>query len=73
MNSSRIERLIGQTEKLSSGHPEVAEVDDLLTACVAEMLTVRAKIRRLEDSSVALEQTVAELRALRNEVSTSRA
>jgi hypothetical protein len=66
MNNSKIKRLIDQAEKLPADGRDVAEIDDLLTDCVAEMLSLRAEIRRLEASSGELEEVVGELRALRN-------
>ena len=66
ISNSRIERLVGQTAKLGAGEPRLDEIDDLLTGCVAEMLRVRAEIRRLEVSSRQLEEAIAELRALRD-------
>lgn len=70
ISNSRIERLVNRTASLGAAEFELDEIDELLTDCVAEMLAVRAEIRRLEGSSRELELAIADLRALRDGVST---
>ncbi len=71
VSNSRIERLLGQTAKLGAGEHGLGEIDELLTDCVAEMLTLRAEIRRLEASSGRLEEAIADLRAFRDRAGAS--
>ena len=68
ISNSRIERLVGQTATLGAGEHGLDEIDELLTDCVAELLTLRAEIRRLEVSSGRLEEAIAALRAFREGV-----
>jgi hypothetical protein len=71
ISNSRIERLVDRTAALGAGEHRLDEIDELLTDCVAELLTLRAEIRRLEASSGRLEEAIAALRALRDGVGAS--
>ena len=70
VSTSRIERLLGQAATVVDGQPGLDEIDVLLTDCVAELLAVRAEIRRLEGTGLRLEEAIAQVRALRDGVTT---